>query len=272
MGIKLKAGQFYGSKSDVFAANGFCFSESTYAPSAQLPTHAHELAHFCLVIEGFYAETIGSRTYDRVPTSLVYYPTDVSHSEKHLTNGRHFLIEIQPSALSRVTEYGANLDEPISFDSKSVNWVATRMYREYLEPDEFSVLSLESISTELLIAASRMKRVNDERRPPKWLNIAKDFLRDSDNVPTSLKDVAAVAGVHPTHLARVFRRFEQCTIGHFVRRSRIECVKTKMLTTDDSLVQIAIDAGFSDQSHFTRSFKNGTGMTPSQFRNIFRSR
>jgi AraC family transcriptional regulator len=272
MGIRLKAGQFYGSKSEALSANGYCYTESTYAPTAKLPIHTHELAHFCLVIEGSYVETIGRRTYDRVPTTLVYFPTNLSHSEKHRTNGRHFLIEIQPSALQRVTEFGSKLDDPISFDRLPINWLATRIYEEYRNPDEFSALVLESISTELLVAISRMNRIYEKRRPPKWLTIVKEFLRDIESVPTSLGEVAAVAGVHPTHLARVFRSFEQCTIGEFVRRSRIECVKAKILKTDDSLVQIAVDAGFSDQSHLTRSFRNVTGMTPSTFRSIFRSR
>jgi AraC family transcriptional regulator len=40
----------------------------------------------------------------------------------------------------------------------------------------------------------------------------------------------------------------------------------KLITTDEPLAGIALAAGFSDQSHFNRTFKRRTGMTPATFR------
>ena len=272
MELKLKAGQFYGTTSHTLAANGFRFTEKAYSSHATLPTHAHELSHFCFVLSGSYRETIAGKLFERGPAALVYYPPDVSHGEEHATQGRHFLVEIDFEGLEKVREYGAKLCEPVLLSSTASRWLAAKMYREFRVRDRFSPLALESISTELLIVASRQRAQSAERKPPLWLETVKEFLRESFPEPPALDELAKAAGVHPTHLARVFRQFEHCTVGDYVRQVRIEYARQRMLTSHEPLVQIALAAGFADQTHFTRSFKRITGMTPSEFRRIFATR
>jgi AraC family transcriptional regulator len=272
MELKLKAGQFYGRTSQTLSASGFRFTEKAYSSRATLPTHAHELSHFCFVLAGSYKEKIAGKFFERAPAALVYYPPDVSHGEEHSTSGRHFLVEIDFKGLEKVREYGASLSEPVLLQSPSSLWLAARMYREFTERDGFSALVLESISTELLIAASRQYTEQVERKPPPWLQTVKEFLRENFSEPPGLDELAKAAGVHPTHLARVFRQFERRTVGEYVREVRIEYARQRMLTGSEALVEIALAAGFADQTHFTRSFKRVTGMTPSEFRRTFATR
>ena len=270
--MKLNAGHFYGKTSQTMSANGFRFTEKTYSSTSRLPGHSHELAHFCFVLRGNYHETIGSRTFGREPMSLVFYPSDVSHAEDHLTDGRHFLVEIDLAGLERVREFGARLDEPTTLGADSQTSLAARMYREFRERDRFSPLALECISNELLIAASRKLSSASERRPPQWLETVKEYLRENYSEQVGLTELALAAGVHPTHLARVFRQFERCTAGDYVRAVRIRNAQKRLLLSKQPLADIALDAGFADQTHFTRSFKRATGMTPSEFRRIFAAR
>ena len=272
MELKLKAGQFYGKTSQTLSANGFRFTEKAYSSRATLPTHAHELSHFCFVLSGSYRETIAGKLFERGPAALVYYPPDVSHGEEHATHGRHFLVEIDFKGLEKVRDYGASLCEPVLLGGTSSLWLAARMYREFRERDGFSALVLESISTELLIAASRQNTQRAERKSPPWLDTVKEFLHESFAEPPGLDELAKAAGVHPTHLSRVFRQFEHCTVGDYVREVRIGYARRRMLSSHEPLVEIALAAGFADQTHFTRSFKRLTGMTPSEFRRIFAAR
>ena len=272
MELKLKAGQFYGTTSQSLFANGIRFTEKAYSSLATLPTHAHELSHFCFVLAGNYREKIRGKLFERSPSALVYYPPDVSHGEEHFTNGRHFLVEVDLKGLDKVRDYGASLSEPVYLCSSSSLWLAARMYREFSERDAFSALVMESISTELLIAASRQSTPRSERRPPAWLGRVKEFLRENFSNPPTLDELAKAVSVHPTHLARIFRQFERCTVGDYIREVRIVYARQKMLRTDEPLVEIALEAGFADQTHFTRSFKRVTGMTPTEFRRIFAGR
>ena len=270
--MKLEAGQFYGKTSQTLVAENFSFTEKAYSHEANIPSHSHELAHFCFVLSGNYAERIGQMDFERTPTALVYYPPDVSHAENHHTNGRHFLVEIDVRGLEKVREYGVRLDEPVILGGENSLWLATRMYREFNRRDRFSSLALESITTELLIAASRETTKRIGKKSPRWLETIKEYLHENYSESLGLNDLAKTAGVHPTHVARVFRQFENCTAGDYIRKIRIEKARQKMICSNQSLVEIALETGFADQSHFTRSFKNLIGITPTEYRRIFKSR
>lgn len=272
MELKLKAGQFYGDTAQALISNGFSFTEKLYSSKVKLPVHAHELSHFCFVLSGNYKEKIGFKHSEREPAALVFYPPEVSHSEEHLTDGRHFLVEIDAQGLEKVREYGGSLNEPVIFGDKISSWLAARMYKEFRDRDNFSALVLESLVTELLIEASRQELPSKEGKPPRWLKRVKEFLHENFIIPPSLNELANTAEVHPTHLTRVFRRFEHCTIGEYIRKIRIEQACRKMLVSKAPLVEIALDMGFADQTHFTRSFRRVAGMTPTEFRSIFKIR
>lgn len=267
--MKLSSGQFFGETSQSLTATGFRFTEKRYAAAARLPSHSHELAHFCFVLRGRYDENIGMRRFGRQPMSLAYYPADVTHAEHHHSDGRHLLIEIDHTRLRLVNEHGLSLGEPAMLGGELPFSLATRMYREFKERDAYTPLALESIGNELLIAASRNCTGRTDRRPPAWLRLVKDFLHEHYASPPGLYELAAAAGVHPTHLARVFRHFEGCTAGEYVRGIRIANARQKLLDLRLSLVEIGNECGFADQAHFTRVFKRATGMTPSAFRRAF---
>jgi len=83
--------------------------------------------------------------------------------------------------------------------------------------------------------------------------------------------VAISAGVHPSYLARTFRKFYGCTVGDYVRRLRVDYAVRELKESDKSLAEIATAAGFYDQSHFTHEFKSHLRMTPAEFRAAFRA-
>ncbi len=269
--MRLGAGKFYGSTVKAIAASGFRFTEKFYEPRLRIPRHSHELAHFCFVLEGSYDESIGQRTDERRPSAIIFYPPDVTHSETHREAGRHFLIEIDAWRIDSLQKRGARLQSPATMREGDDCWIAARLYREFSAPDEFSSLALEGLGLEMLARAARSGKTS-ERKAPRWLAQAKEFLRADISSPASLSALASMVGVHPVHLARVFRQFEHCTIGEYVRRLRIEYACRLMTTSDAPLVDIALAAGFADQTHFSRCFKRVTGMTPGQFRALMGGR
>ena len=270
--MKLVAGKFYGKTAGSLAAENFRFTEKAYSTRSEIPAHSHELAHFCFVLAGNYEEKIGTKSFERTPTALVYYPPDVNHAEKHYTNGRHFLVEVDSLGLEKVKDYGVRLDEPVILAGEHSFSIASKMYREFTERDRFSGLALESLTTELLITASRQNLPKTENKPPQWLNRVKDYLHENYAENSGLTYLAKIAEVHPTHLARVFRQYHKCTAGDYIRKIRIEKAGQQLIYTNKPLVEIALEMGFSDQSHFTRSFKKLTGMTPTKYRQTFKLR
>ncbi len=111
-----------------------------------------------------------------------------------------------------------------------------------------------------------------DRKPSPWLLQARDLLHDRFSEDLSLSEVAAAVGVHPVHLARVFRKEYGCTLGDYIRKLRVEFACRKLANSETPLAQIALLSGYSDQSHFSNAFRRQMGMTPGEFRRTFRSR
>ena len=127
-------------------------------------------------------------------------------------------------------------------------------------------LAVEGLALEILAELSQQHTNPPDAKRPRWLQQARDVLHSQFPETLTHDDVAKLVGVHPVHLAVVFRRHFGCTIGEYVRRLRIEFASRRIATSGDSLCDVGLAAGFSDQSHFSKVFKQQTGMTPGQFR------
>lgn len=82
----------------------------------------------------------------------------------------------------------------------------------------------------------------------------------------SLAAVAAAAGLSPMHFAARFRLATGQRPHHYILRARIEHAKALLSCSERSVVQVAGDAGFRTQAHFTTIFKRFTGATPCAWR------
>jgi len=269
---KLPSGHFLGQTLKARDLLGFRLTEAVYYPGQKLPRHSHESAKYCFVLAGSFSETVGKHERARQPLSLSFQPSDTAHEETHNAPGHHFLIEVGSHSLDRAREYSAILDRPVDLTGGMAIRLATQLYDEFLHVDALSPLAIEGLILELLAETSRRELGAADRRPPRWLEQVTGMLRDRFAENPTMRDLAAAANVHTVHLARVFRKFHGCTVGDYIRQLRIEYASRRLLTTDESLVEIALAAGFSDQSHFSRTFKSHTRMQPSEFRAIFRQR
>jgi AraC family transcriptional regulator len=147
-----------------------------------------------------------------------------------------------------------------------------RLYNEYRHRDAWSPMAIEGLSLEILAELSRSTAKATDAGTPRWLEQAKEILAVRLTDAPSLADLANHVGVHPVHLAREFRRRFNCTIGDFIRQLRIESACREIAQADATLCDIALRAGFYDQSHFSNTFKRFTGMTPAAYRAACRPR
>jgi AraC-like DNA-binding protein len=83
-----------------------------------------------------------------------------------------------------------------------------------------------------------------------------------------LAEIADAVGRHPVYLATSFRRAYGETIGDCVRRLRVERARRELEQSDAPIADVALTAGFANQSHLTRTFRKVTGMTPAAYRRL----
>jgi AraC-like DNA-binding protein len=84
--------------------------------------------------------------------------------------------------------------------------------------------------------------------------------------PARLDLLEPFAGVHPVHLTRVFRLHYGTPVGAYVRGLRLDWAAGRLTASGQCIAEIALQAGFYDQSHFTRAFKRRFGLTPRAYR------
>jgi AraC family transcriptional regulator len=82
----------------------------------------------------------------------------------------------------------------------------------------------------------------------------------------SLSRLADVAGMSAFYFCRAFKQSTGITPHRYVLTRRMEQAKRLLETNGVSLLEIAEQVGFSDQSQFTRVFHRLVGTTPAQFR------
>lgn len=82
--------------------------------------------------------------------------------------------------------------------------------------------------------------------------------------------LAAEVGVSAAYLQRIFRQVQGETIIEYLNRMRIERAKLLLLNTDDSVIDIALAAGFNSRQHFTRVFTAAEGCSPQRYRSLAR--
>ncbi len=82
----------------------------------------------------------------------------------------------------------------------------------------------------------------------------------------SLDDAAAIARMSVPSFTRFFRRMTGDSFVSYVNRLRIARACTLLEETDDSILDVSIEAGFANLSHFNRQFKRYTGVQPRAYR------
>ena len=246
---------------------GLVLAEVAYEPGEQIHRHLHAHARFVLVLKGAITETREDETQTYGSSTLLFRRADEPHSYAVSRSGATCLIvDMDEGWCSRAREQAPVLARSAAFRGGFAVHLANRLHGEFRMRDEVSRLVIESIALGMLAEASR-RVVRDEARPaPAWLLQARAFVEHHFAEPVLLEAVAQRVGVHPVHLARTFRRVYQMTFGGYVRQVRIDFARQELAASSGSLSEIAAAAGFCDQSHFTRLFKQHTGLTPAEYR------
>ena len=99
-----------------------------------------------------------------------------------------------------------------------------------------------------------------------YLQQAIEYIHTHLDRELSLAEVAGVVNISPTYFANLFKRAIGISPHQYVIQQRVERAKTMLSKTDLSIAAIALQVGFSSQSHLTQMFKRVTGMTPKQVR------
>ncbi len=262
-----------GEKLKSLETDGFAFTETLHKPNQTLARHYHEHANIAFILNGSFTEILDRRRFECSPQSLIIKPAGEAHANHYGRGGMHcFLIEVKPQKVKSLHCLSKTFDKVNHIRGAIFSMLGTRLWKEMRVMDSASPLAMEGLSLELIAELSRHSNFVSERQLPYWLKRVREILHSHFSESISLANVAKTVDVHPVHLAREFRKFYGCTLGEYVRGLRIEFACRQLSTSDMTLVEISLAAGFSHQAHFSRIFKRQIGITPGEFRSLHRSR
>ncbi|WP_031074903.1 helix-turn-helix domain-containing protein [Streptomyces sp. NRRL WC-3742] len=128
---------------------------------------------------------------------------------------------------------------------------------------------LQALAAHLIRTAATRRPTGPEPEgglTPKRLNRVIDHMNGYLDGRLALPELAAVAGVSPSHFTRAFRASTGQSPHRYLVRLRLERARRVLLTTDTPIAAVAQLCGFADQSHLTRTMRLHTGVTPAGLR------
>lgn len=237
-------------------------SRTAHPPRQSLPVHEHRNAYLSIVIEGDYLEQVGARAVHCRPLQVRFHPPGEVHADHFGVRGGHVLnLELDPIWNAELDALG--LTDPhgdlLLHDGVEL---ALQAWRNRGQP-----LLVEESVARLLHRARDAGREMRGQTAHAGIRKATAYLRESEGRAFSLFDVASAAGLHATHLSRIFRRRMGCTVGAYARRIRFERSLRHMHTHPEwSISRVAVEAGFTDHPHLSREYQRFTGASPSRLR------
>ena len=247
----------------------FLVTDAFFPPSHRLEKHFHDRTVVGVTVKGEWDSVLGATRLANQAGILHVEPAGDSHVNQFGANGAHVIV-LQPNPLEDTLHpFRALLESASQVRVGAMGMIlADRLQHELLDPDDLTSLAIEGLSIDLLISASRSQRHKSGPATP-WLVRTVNYMHESFLQRPTLAELSSLAGVSADHLNREFRRRYYMSAAEYLRRLRLEWAAERLRGRHASLADIACAAGFADQSHFTRRFRQQFGITPATYRSAF---
>jgi AraC family transcriptional regulator len=245
---------------------GFDVFAGVHPPESVLTRHSHERPTICAVQHGSFTEYYPGKAVACGEGVLKTTPAGEPHWNRFdAVPTRGMRIDVDPARFAGQPAVRRMLDERTFLGAGALSTLTREIAAEVRRGGGLAALAAEGLLLELV---ARMARLAAPREAvvPAWLRRADEIVHDLYRTPLTVASLAAQAGVHGSTLARAYRRAYGCTIGQRIRTLRLEHAAHRLCTERSSITDIALDAGFYDQSHFTNAFRRHMGVTPAAHR------
>src|ERR1043166_8413602 len=213
-GTILRSGELYGRTRIHRTIPGFKLLEVSYPGGVKLPNHFHDTPCFSFMLKGAMSEIYGGRILEMRPHTVCFNAAHDRHRNAVASVGAHFVVlEIDMNLVRHIHGWSAAFATSAIFKGGELASLGSKLHRESLQDDAVTPMALEGIALEIVAGLFRMNCERRERKSPSWLAEARDFIHAQFTEPLSIAEIANVAGVHPVHLARTFRKHHGASIS-----------------------------------------------------------
>ena len=235
--------------------NYFVYSERNINWSLH---HLMEGHSFTFVLDGSAEYEIEGKIYQLEKNDLLYVRPDTLRKGKT----RHMKVVAIDFTLSGVRDL--NLPRVLHiyditkyipyFQEINTEWL--KQGTEYrLKCKGLLILILHMLFTEM-----------DNQPKNRTVEEIKNYIIKNYLSPISVNEIAEMQGISAVYCGAIFKKYEKCTINHYINQIRIHCAISLMETSTLNISEIAFQTGFNDIYYFSRTFKRIVGVPPSDFR------
>jgi AraC family transcriptional regulator len=249
-------------------------SRVRYEPTAETRLHSNEQALLVFVERGGYAKKVEGTTELTCSEDCVLF-IPAKHTQEDFFGPEQttcIVVGCDQALLQKAKNCGVDLKKASVSSGAEIVSFGFSLAKELRNIDAVSSLVFESLLLHALASRFRKYDTADGSKVPSWLFEARELLRERFAESVTMECVASEVGIHPVNLSQEFKRHFKSTPGNYLRKLRVDFASRQLSQTSLPLVEIAMAAGFADQAHFSRAFRERTGLTPSEYRRRHRSR
>lgn len=264
---KSQRGEFYGQTNKTSILEGITLTDTVYTHD-KVDWHYHENAYFTFILEGNVIEGNKKEVYNCSAGSLLFHNWQEPHynvKPEGFTRGFH--IELEHDWFDNLDFETTNLQGSLNIENPDLKFLLYKIFRETKIDDSATQLSIQLLLLETLSKMIQNHKTETSKKPT-WVAEVNTILHDQFSENLTLQYLSKILNIHPVHLSRDFSKYFQCSLGEYIRKLKVQKSLQLISQKKLDLTTIAFDCGFSDQSHFTRCFKEINGINPSEYRKI----
>lgn len=236
-------------------------TKTYYQDGLVMPAHAHDFISVSIVLGGRLSEKVGLSTVVGGSVQTIIKPVGVVH--ENFFSKDSYVLSLALKDMSLVGDRSFEVLEEWDWYEglESIGFFSELLKSEN---EDQQALTLNDWLQYLSEGAEKSTGV----MVPEWLLEVKGYLDQHFYNEVRSDFLADMFNVHRVYLARAFRKYFGASIKEYLNALRIHNATGAVVMQDDSLTRIALDNGFSDQSHFNRNFKRATAVTPTELRGL----
>lgn len=264
------------------------FYSSKKKKNDRFRNHRHTEIELGFILEGEGIYNLAGKTYTVSKGDLFIVrsneqhciPTIISDSlvsfNIHLTS--YFLWNICSDYIP-ANKIQALIDSGIAIKSKhtdgKIATVFSKIINLYDKENENSLCDIKFEVINLVKAISQKIEVNSVQSIPsancfKEIQNAISFIKRNYSKQIGLDDIAKSAAISRSHLSNSFKAVTGMSPYNFLITTRIEKAVELLKNTDEKIMNVSLECGFTSLTSFNKAFKNSVGITPIELRSTYR--
>ena len=256
---------------------------TTVSRNLDCPIHRHVNCEFLFIVQGKIINTVNGISVTAQPGSVFFVNNLVTHSLKQTENAyEHRDVYISNNHVKAICnqyfdayfyDYLMSIDNviqinlPIEIFSSFLNRLERNQMLFALHKDKREIIKRSNLNIMISLFGILYEQTDNYPSIEKgWLTEFLIKIQTPKVFVYPIKKIIALSGYSASYFSHMFSKTFNMSFKSYITKLRINYAKLLLNSSDLPIIDIAIDCGFSSQSHFTQIFKEVTGITPYQYR------